>query len=546
MKNKSCNNRDTSLLSIHSFPPLFIFFIIFFEYLRKINLTHKCELGYWKNCFTCSKKREALLQQEQEKLKARINYLEKQLYCRKTELIKHKSEKYTFECKERKKRGHQPGRPGNPRRDYSHLPLATTELDIDSSERCCPQCHLPFQPFPHTEDSEVIEIEVKAYRRRYMRKQYTPTCNCGVVPGIITAPAPRKLFPKSKLGISIWVQILLEKYFYQRPINRLLASLKDFNVDLSPGTIGDGLKKFVPIFEPIYRAIIEKNQTEKHWHADETRWLVFEMTEDKFNHRWYLWVFVSATTVAYILDPTRSTEVINGHLGKVEGGILSVDRYSAYKSFSKDKPTIVLSFCWTHVRRDFLDLANSWPNHEPWAMMWVKKIGKIFHLNKLRLSYIKEPSKFKKADQKLRTALSLMIKCCETELSRNKSKDIRKKVMTSLKNHWQGLMVFVDNPQISMDNSAAERMMRPPGLGRKNYYGSVMIWSGYFTACMFSVFESLKKWDVNSRTWLTDYLEVCAQNRGSPPADLSAFIPWQMSAERFEQLRYPYKRKRSA
>jgi len=88
--------------------------------------------------------------------------------------------------------------------------------------------------------------------------------------------------------------------------------------------------------------------------------------------------------------------------------------------------------------------------------------------------------------------------------------------------------------------------MRPPALGRKNYYGSVMIWSGYFTACMFSVFQSLKKWNVNSRTWLTGYLEACAQNKGSPPADLSAFLPWQMSAERLEQLSYPDKRKRSA
>ena len=33
-------------------------------------------------------------------------------------------------------------------------------------------------------------------------------------------------------------------------------------------------------------------------------------------------------------------------------------------------------------------------------------------------------------------------------------------------------MVFVANPQVPMDNNIAERRMRNPGMGRKNYYGS--------------------------------------------------------------------------
>lgn len=546
MEEKSCNNLDNNKLLAQSF--FFFFFILLLECLRRIIIDLKWERGYWKGRYTCAKEREALLKQEQEKLKARIKYLEKQIYSKKTELLKNKSGQVvllTDTPKEKRKRGHQAGSPGHPRRDYSHLPVVTTEIDIEASKRCCPQCHLPFQLFPTTEDSEVIEIEVKAYRRRYKRKKYTPTCHCGAVPGIITAPAPEKLLAKNLFGISIWVHILLEKYLYQRPINRLLESLKDMNAGLSPGTIGDGLKKLVRFFEPIYQAIIEKGQTENHWHADETRWFVFEMPEGKHSHRWYLWVFVSATTVVYILDPTRSTAVITGHLGEVDEGILSVDRYAAYKSFSKSKPTIILAYCWTHVRRDFLDLATSWPDHEPWALKWVKKIGEIFHLNKIRLSFIDAPSEFEKTDQKLRAALSSMVESYKTELPRYDPNDVRSKVLTSLKNHWDGLLVFVDHPHIPMDNSEAERRMRTPGLGRKNYYGSVTIWSGNFTACMFTVFQTMKKWGVNSRDWLTDYLESCAKNKGSPPKDLSAFLPWQMSKERLEKLSYPDKRNRS-
>ena len=46
------------------------------------------------------------------------------------------------------------------------------------------------------------------------------------------------------------------------------------------------------------------------------------------------------------------------------------------------------------------------------------------------------------------------------------------KTLESLQAHWQGLTVFVDHPDVPMDNNTAERVQRGPVVGRKNYYGS--------------------------------------------------------------------------
>ena len=46
------------------------------------------------------------------------------------------------------------------------------------------------------------------------------------------------------------------------------------------------------------------------------------------------------------------------------------------------------------------------------------------------------------------------------------------KVLRSLRNHWQGLTLFVEDPDLPMDNNQAERALRGPVVGRKNYYGS--------------------------------------------------------------------------
>jgi len=39
--------------------------------------------------------------------------------------------------------------------------------------------------------------------------------------------------------------------------------------------------------------------------------------------------------------------------------------------------------------------------------------------------------------------------------------------------------------------------MHIAALGRKNYYGSGSVAGGHFTACLFSIFQTLKLWNVN-------------------------------------------------
>jgi hypothetical protein len=50
--------------------------------------------------------------------------------------------------------------------------------------------------------------------------------------------------------------------------------------------------------------------------------------------------------------------------------------------------------------------------------------------------------------------------------------------------------------------SLAERLMRNPALGRKNYYGSGAEWTGRLAMMMFSIWATLKLWNINPRQWL--------------------------------------------
>ena len=112
--------------------------------------------------------------------------------------------------------------------------------------------------------------------------------------------------------------------------------------------------------------------------ADETRGRVFIDTEGKTGHRWWLWVFLGTDTVVFILDPSRSHEVPEGHFPADAKLVLVVDRYSAYKAMKQVLcGNILLAFCWAHVRRDFVEVGKGWAELKPWALAWLERIREL-------------------------------------------------------------------------------------------------------------------------------------------------------------------------
>jgi transposase len=433
-------------------------------------------------------------------------------------------------------RGQQPGNPGPKRRDYSHLPVRETFLEPPPEHCVCPHCGQPLLRRSDTEDSELIEIEVGAYRRVIHRRRYQRTCTCDG-PNTLTAPSPPKLIPKGRYGISVWVEVLLDKYFSYRPTERLLASWRLLGLDLAPGTVTDGLQRLEVLLRPIYEALKKRNPHGDLHQSDETRWRVFVILEGKQGYGWWLWVVLGLDTVTYLLDASRSHTVPENHFRAESRGVLVVDRYSAYKAMSWVKDgVLVLAFCWAHVRRDFIRVGKGWPELKTWALQWLRWIRTLYRLNDSRLAAQKDAAAFGEADGRLRQAVAEMKTQMETELAQADLATPCRKVLESLQEHWEGLTRFVDDPRIPMDNNASERRARGPAVARKNFYGSGSLWSGQLAAALFSIFATLSLWKINPRKWLTWYFEQCAAAGGGVPTDIQPFLPWNLDAAKKSEL----------
>ena len=498
---------------------------------REVSELH-CDVGYWKSRHADAVQRNEKLEQNLAVARAEIRQLKADRFGKKSE--KHDRSNRLDDPQEqdatlRRGRGQQPSRPGPARRDYAHLPVRETFLELPAAACVCDRCGKPLVDLGDTEDSEQVELEIAVFRRRLRRRRYRRTCDCPG-PQTRTAPQPSKLIPKGRYGLSLWIHLLLEKFHAQRPIQRTIEQLRWHGLELAPGTIANGLKCIEPLLGPIYAVVRERNAASVYHQADETRWLVFVEKEGKQSHRWWLWVFAGEDSVVYMLDPSRSHEVPEAHFPGDAPGVLMVDRYSAYKAMQQvQEGRLRLAFCWAHVRRDFVRVGKAYPELKAWALVWLRLIRELYRLRRERHQGQPSSREYARADAALRQQIITMEQQRDSDLANAKLREPCRKALTSLTEHWSGLTLFLDDPRIPLDNNYGERLMRNPALGRKNYYGSGAEWAGRLAMMMFSIVATLNLWNINPRLWLTWYLEACADAGGKAPPHIESYLPWNLS-----------------
>lgn len=433
-------------------------------------------------------------------------------------------------------RGQQPGAPGHGRTVFDDLPKRVQWHGMD---RACPDCGKPMTAIAGSKDSEVVEIEVAAHRRVIRRQRYRASCDCGCLPAVTAAPPPAQLIPRGKLGVSVWVEILLSKYRHCQPTHRLCQDWAERGLPVAQGTITDGLKRLQPLFDPLMADMAERLRGASHWHADETQWKVFEPLEGKTGHRWFMWLFLSSEVVYFTADPGRSAEVPGAVLTQQAEGILSVDDYSAYQKYVRLNPKVVRSLCWVHQRREFIVLAIQEPALWPWAMRWLERIARLYRYHTRRQQTKAGTRGFERQDAILRRHVERLRKQAVIEHDDPKQRPEVRRLHRLMLRKWTELTVFLDHPGISLDNNPAEQKLRPTVVGRKNYYGSGSQWSAGLAASMMSLLATLDLWGINPRSWLADYLQACADAGGKVPVDYPAFLPWRLSPEQRARLSQP-------
>ena len=437
-----------------------------------------------------------------------------------------------------RRRGRQPGARGHGRTQRPGLEERTQEHNPPSDARMCCGCGSPYAA-NGAEQSTLVEIEVRAHRRVIRRPRWRRTCECASSPVEVSAPPVPRLFANTPYGTSVWSRFLFEHYACLRPLHRVGAWLSDQGLPVSPGTLAGSVPRFVPLFEPVADAILAHHNSASLRHADETSWRVQGLRETGRSSRAWLWTSAANDAVYFHIDPSRSAEAAHKLFAEARPSTVIVcDRYSAYKRLARLlEGRVTLSFCWSHMRRDFIECAAGQLRLTGWCREWTRRIASIYRLNKARPAHYdsgleRQSPEFDAARDALNEALGSLFANAERELARLPPGAREGRALRSLVNHREGLSVFVDRPRVPLDNNLAERLLRGPVIGRRLSFGSDSETGARFTALMYSVVGTLTLNGIDVLRWLTAWLATCAHNGGRPPGDLSPWLPWSMSEER--------------
>jgi transposase len=436
------------------------------------------------------------------------------------------------------KRGQRPGRPGHGRRDRSHLETEERVIDVDAGQRRCAECGEPFE-FLGTEDSEQVDWQVKVTRIVWRRRRYRRRCSHRGLATICAPPAARPV-PKGLFTAGFLARLAYEKHVLGRPVHRIVAALAADGFDVAPGTLCGALKQIAPLIAPWAEAIAAHGRTAGHVHADETSWQVFEDIEDKDGHRWWLWVFVTSETTVFVMDPSRSADVAAGQLGidreqsQLEAGrrlVISSDFHKAYQSLACIDGVDPL-WCFAHIRRYFLRAGAAHPEAlGDWADAWTERIAVLYRAHHALAATTPGTDARQRAQgrwQRAFTDIDAHRILQASDAGKGLLHPAAAKVIATLSNEWDGLARHQDLPQLPLDNNTAERALRTPVIGRKNFYGSGAEWAAHLAADVWTVTATAARHDIEPLGLLTGYLHECARNGGAAPAGagLDPFLPW--------------------
>ena len=480
------------------------------------------------------------LKAENERLRSARETHAKARFGRKSEKKKKKSGSGSG-----RKRGQQADTPGHGPTPRSDMDRKSEVHDPPEEERVCPCCGLPYVK-NGSHDSEFIEVEVKAHVRTIRRNRWRRSCTCASAPKEVAVPPIPRLFPHTLFGISFWVCFLFECYACHRPLNRVAAWMREQGLPVSPGTLASSIHRMMPLFAPLSQAILAHLKAAPVLHGDETGWRVQSLKAIRGTSRAWLWCAVSGDAVWFHVDARRNAEAAAKLFAGVGAGtILVCDAYSADKKLARVLGGIlILAWCWAHVRRKFIEAAAGNDALEKWADRWLDRIGKVYHLNRVRLKHYdpdvgmdQQSRKFGIAHRRVKRAVDRLFALAEKERAGPAGSDLRAKALNSLLRHRDGLCVFVDRPDVPMDNNLSERVHRGPVIARKLSFGSDSLKGALFSAMMYGIIETLRMNGIDVRKWLDDWLSACAANGGQPPDDLSPWLPWSMDEDRRRQLK---------
>jgi len=350
------------------------------------------------------------------------------------------------------------------------------------------------------------------------------TCAC-----VETTPAPLKVVPGGRYDTEFAVCVAVAKYADHLPLERQVTMMARQGLSVTSSTLWDQIEALARVLQPTAVALHAFVLSHPVVGMDETRWPILHNERET----WTAWAVTCARAVSHRILESRSAVSAAAVLGDYSGTLM-VDGYAVYPLLKKrfdalnaERSTgraLRLAFCWAHVRRAFLDCEAAHPE----VADLLRLIGELYLVEReVKERDLPQPDHLVALTEaraiRSRPVVDRILAWMQAQHPLPRS-GLGKAIAYTL-NLWQGLLVFLHDPRVPLDNNGTEREIRPLAVGRKNHYGSKSRRGTEVAALFYSLTESARLNGVDP----TRYLNEAAYRALNIPGTVT--MPWDLPAE---------------
>lgn len=342
----------------------------------------------------------------------------------------------------RKRRGRRKGHKGASRA----VPDRVDQVRDAPHERC-PQCGCRTEILSRHEQY----VEELLPPRHFVVKfiSYRLRCpSCGPVqsrsPG---HPPPARGCAKVRIGPGARALASYLKASLGLTLGKIRRFFAEFDMTVTEGWLASVRSELAAQLEGTWRGLLARVRAGPSVHADETSWYVGEPG-------WLLWVFARPETAVYLVEPTRSSQVVQRMLGDHYDGVLVSDCMASYDPIECRKQK-----CYSHHLKA---LGESIERLAPEHTAPLTRLQSL-----LRASVALGHTRGEHFDQRYRQRVSHLKAAIDEILDGIYPHTGVDKALHRFRKHREHLFTHLEQPGVDATNNLAERLLRFAVITRK-------------------------------------------------------------------------------
>jgi transposase len=423
-----------------------------------------------------------------------------QLLLSGAELVEPAAELKT-EVPQSKPQGHAPRKPKTPRLPET-LPVVEEVIDPEPVKAAPEQFRQIGQ-----EVSEQLDYEPARYfRRRLVRRTYVSKVEPEQAP--LTAPLPPTLQERCIATPALLAHLLVSKYCDHLPLYRQEQILaRRHGINLPRQTLARWVQLAAEWLTPVYQQIKTGVMAGGYVQLDETPIDYLEPGAGRALQG-YLWTGSRpGGDVFFDWHASRAGECLDTVVPVDFQGTVQCDGYAGYNRLAgRPNRAIKLAYCWAHVRRKYNDAREGSPRTAGWL---IKQIQLLYRIEaRLReqeagpaLRQAVRASQSQPIVERIKKACTLLV-----HTKRFLPKSAMANALEYTLSQMPGLMVYLEDGRIEIDNNLVENAIRPTALGKKNWLFIGEAEAGDRSAIIYTVIESCRRRGIDPFAYLRDVL----------------------------------------